>query len=398
MEQNKEFYSLIKKVKQIAVKNNLKNYEIDYNILKINNIMWNTKEHLVSKFKDYLIFDELSEFFITFFPIERSFKKLKELFNYYNESSFIFPNYTSLPESKYIYRNIIKKQRVIDEQENLEELKLKQKKLKEKKKNIFYEFYNDSEYESKFFNSSIYNSILKPSESLIKILFGIDNKNKIDNKSNTNNISYYLNKNFINNNNSLKSENEYDNEDNIEEYYNKENLEEIFDNNKDNNSDNEQCIYDEELEEIRNIIKIIHKYEKKKKVNMSIKDFINNNKNNSKIKIKLGLIPNNEQINNTTNIGKIGTNILKANNLFKKYINNGNNNNIIKQNKKDHSSDIYHLKNNNKNNIRIFNFKNKTKIELNESNTNSDINKPLVITNYNNKKNNIKNQNHQKFK
>ena len=235
MEQNKEFYSLIKKDKQIAAKNNLKNYEIDYNILKINNIMWNTKEHLVSKFKDYLIFDELSEFFITFFPIERSFKKLKELFNYYNESSFIFPNYTPLPESKYIYRNIIKKQRVIDEQENLEELKLKQKKLKEKKKNIFYEFYNDSEYESKFFNSSIYNSILKPSESLIKILFGIDNKNKIDNKSNTNNISYYLNKNFINNNNSLKRENEYDNEDNIEEYYNKENLEEIFDNNKDNN-------------------------------------------------------------------------------------------------------------------------------------------------------------------
>ena len=290
MEQNKEFYYIIKKAKQIAVKNNLKCYEIDYNKLKINNIMWNTKEHLVSKFKDYLIFDELSEFFITFFPMEKSLKKLKELFNYYNESSFIFPNYTPLPESKYIYRNIIKKQRVIDEQENLEELKMKQKKLKEKKKNIFYEFYNDSEYESRFFNSSIYNSILKTSESLIKILFGIDNKNKIDNNQN---ISCYLNKNFINNSNSLKSENEYDIEENIEENYNKENLEEIFNNNKYNNLDKEPCNFDEELEEIINIIKTIHKYEKKKKENMSIKDFINNNKNHSKIKIKLGLFSNN---------------------------------------------------------------------------------------------------------
>ena len=66
MEKNKEFYSLIKKLKQISVKN-LKIYEIDYNTQKINNIMWNTKEHIVSKFKDYLIFDELSEFFMTFF-------------------------------------------------------------------------------------------------------------------------------------------------------------------------------------------------------------------------------------------------------------------------------------------------------------------------------------------
>ena len=60
--------------------------------------MRNSKEHLISKFKDHLIFDELSEFFIIFFPIEKSLLKLKELLNYCNESSFIFPNYTPLPK------------------------------------------------------------------------------------------------------------------------------------------------------------------------------------------------------------------------------------------------------------------------------------------------------------
>ena len=94
--------------------------------------MWNAKYHIVSLFKDYLIFDELAEFFNEYNTKENSINKLKDLFSYYNESSFIFPNYTPLPESKYIYKNIIKKQRVIDEQENLEEIKIKKKKLEKK--------------------------------------------------------------------------------------------------------------------------------------------------------------------------------------------------------------------------------------------------------------------------
>ena len=49
----------------------------------------------IDKFKDYLIFDELAEFFNEYNTKENSINKLKDLFNYYNESSFIFPNVKS---------------------------------------------------------------------------------------------------------------------------------------------------------------------------------------------------------------------------------------------------------------------------------------------------------------
>ena len=161
--------------------------------------------------------------------------------DYYTESSFIFPNYTPLPESKYIYKNIIKKQRVIDEQENLEEIKNKKKKLKDKHKNIFYDFYNNNN-DSKFFNSTIYNSILKPSESLIKNLFGIGGKN-----TNDKNNSDYLNKNFIDNSN---NDNKKENEQSLIEDYDIENIEEIYDNDKFNKEENE---WDDEIDDIQKI-------------------------------------------------------------------------------------------------------------------------------------------------
>ena len=384
MKANQYFLSIEKKAHELTINNYYQNYHADFFKLIISNIMWNAKRHIVSVFKDYLIFDELAEFVLAFYPLNKSYTKLNELFNYYEESSFIFPNYTPLPESKYIYRSIIKKQRVIDEQENLEELKIKQKKLRKKKKNIFYDFYHDSGSESKFFNSNVYNSILKPSESLIKILFGIDNKTKKD--------IDYLNKNFINSSNSINSDNE---ESYIGNYYIDENedmyLNEKIQGNKD--------YYDEDIDDIKNIIKNIYQIEKKKNANITVKDIFNNNQNNNnnKIKIKLGLLPNNENhynnfyIVNRTGIGKIQRNILngiKKNNFFKKY--DSGNNSRINQNK----VNLYLLKNNNKiNNISIKN-RTKTKYDLQENIITSEISNPLVITNYtvkNNINSNIKN-------
>ena len=395
MKKNSQLYLLIKETKKFLSNKFIEKYQQDYNKLMIRNIMRNAKEHLVSVFKDFLIYDELSEFFVTFFPKDRAIKKLKDLISYYNESSFIFPNYTPLPESKYIYKNIIKKQRVIDEQENLEELKKKQDKLKEKKKNIFYEFYNDSESQSKFFNSSIYNSILKPSESLIKILFGIDNEND------TKNTSDFLNKNFIEIN--FDNDNDMDDEEEaIGNSHNIENIEEIQNNIKDKKYED-----DEQLVEIETIIKVINKYEKKKSAHVSIKEFIKNNKNNnSKIKIKLGLLSNNNENNNNsiinrTDMGKIGKNILnnyKSNNYFNKCIYVNNNSGINP--KRNSGLQVFRNKNK-KNSKNIFSFKNKTKPDLiiNESITNTDINKPLIINNYNykNKNNNFTNRNVNNF-
>ena len=390
MKNNLQIFSLIEEIKLFELQKLKEKYQQDYNKLMINNIMWNAKEHLVCIFKDYLIYDELSEFFIIFFPKEKSIKKLKDLFEYYNESSFIFPNYTPLPESKYIYKSIIKKQRVIDEQENLEELKKKQKILKEKKKNIFYDFYNDNESQSKFFNSSIYNSILKPSESLLKILFGIDKEN------NTKNTSYYLNKNFISNNIDNEIENE---EENIIDFNNIENTEEIYDNEKEKEISEDE----EQIDEIKNVIKVIHKYEKKRVNNMSIKEFLKNNKNNNnKIKIKLGLLSNKNENNNysvinRTAMGKVGKNILsnyQSNNFIQKYIYNGNDNNSGINPKINNG--IHKRNNHKKNNISIFNFKNNTKTEITENESiinNIETNKPMIITNYNFKNNNLNNRN-----
>ena len=383
MKAHKFFLSFEKKAHELTINNYYQNYHADFYKLIISNIMWNAKRHIVSLFKDYLIFDELAEFFISYYPFKKSFKKLNELFNYYEESSFIFPNYTPLPESKYIYRSIIKKQRVIDEQENLEELKVKQKKLNQKQKNIFYDFYHDSGSESKFFNSNVYNSILKPSESLIKILFGIDNKNKKD--------IDYLNKNFINSSNSINSDNE---ESYIGNYYIDEN-EDLYLNDKiEGNKD----YYDEDIDDIKNIIKNIYQIEKRRNANITVKDIFKNSQNNnsSKIKIKLGLLPNNENNNNNfyivnrTGIGKMQRNILngiKKNNFFKKY--DSGNSSRINQNK----VNLYLLKNNNKiNNISIKN-RTKTKYDLQDNILNSEISNPLVITNYTLKNNNNNNSN-----
>jgi hypothetical protein len=48
---------------------------------------------------------------------------LKNLFEFYEEFSLIFPNYFILPESKYIYRNIKRKQIIINCQQEEEERK-----------------------------------------------------------------------------------------------------------------------------------------------------------------------------------------------------------------------------------------------------------------------------------
>jgi hypothetical protein len=398
-----EFLTFEKKAIELTINNYYKKCHMNYNEIIINNIMWNAKQHIVSLFKDHLIFDELAEFFIAYYPSGKTIDKLKDLFSYYSESSFIFPNYTPLPEAKYIYRSIIRKQRVIDEQEDLEELKKKQEKLKEKRKNLFYNFYNDNELESRFFNSTIYNSILKSSESLLKILFGIDNK---VNTNNNKNNSDYLNKNFINNSIS-KNEKENDDDSHIEDYYNMDNFEGIENSNKKIVYKNN---YDEDIDEINNIIKIINKYENEKNYATAKKLFGNNN---NKMKIKLSFLQNSTDNNSNCNIiktetGKIGKNILKnyqANNFFKNLtknniINNTNDSNSIQKKK---NIGVYYLKNNAKNNINVFDFKSKTRADIKDNLTNNEISNPLMITNYNTKNNHFNkkssiNNNNQKQK
>ena len=151
-----------------------------YNLIKINNILSNRKIRIVSKFKDYLLYDDISEFFKRYYKGKESFIRIKKLSKYYKDTSIIYPNYSSLKESKYLYSNIIKKQMVINKQENYK------KKMKNNKIQKYYQNKNEGENinEKKFFNSTIYNDILNESESFMSLLFGIENKNNNNTKDN----------------------------------------------------------------------------------------------------------------------------------------------------------------------------------------------------------------------
>ena len=143
-----------------------------YNSTIIDNIIFNEKSHIVSRFKDLLISYDFSDFLKRFYTKNESAVRLPKYFEYYNLYSKIFPNYTSIPEGKYFYINIQKKQRMIDLQENMENEKSKEKK---QKKN------NKKEIILNVFNTSVINSILnRTNKEEMEILFDVNFENTME--------------------------------------------------------------------------------------------------------------------------------------------------------------------------------------------------------------------------
>ena len=70
--------------------------------------------HYISVFKDYLFYDDISEFLNRFYNKNEIKKKIYNITKYYQNSSKLYPNYSPLNEAKYIYKNIERKQRIID--------------------------------------------------------------------------------------------------------------------------------------------------------------------------------------------------------------------------------------------------------------------------------------------
>ena len=162
-----------------------------YNSTVIDNIIFNEKSHIVSKFKDLLISYDFNDFLKRYYTKKESAVRLPKYFEYYNLYSKIFPNYTSIPEGKYFYINIQKKQRMIDLQENMENEKSKERKLKKA---------NKKEIVLNVFNTSVINSILnRTNKEEMEMLFDVnldntmEEEDKFANKINKliNNINSY---------------------------------------------------------------------------------------------------------------------------------------------------------------------------------------------------------------
>ena len=150
----------------------------------INDIIENESTHLVASFKEYLIYGDYSEFLQGYFEKKEIKKFLPLIFGYYISSTVIFPNYVMLEEKKYLYKNIQKKQQIINNQQEQEELE-KKKKDKEKEKeeklnedddNINFE--SDLTSKSDVLTSHALNSILNQTNTSNNIkLFGLNNNN-----------------------------------------------------------------------------------------------------------------------------------------------------------------------------------------------------------------------------
>ena len=146
----------------------------NYQINTINNILANNKSLVVAKFKDFLLYGDLSEFLKRFYQLEEIGSRLRKLYYFFHKYILIQPNYCLLNESKYLISNILRKQMLINKgRKNKHKKKLLHKKENEYKLTL------DSV--SNFFNNTLYSEILNQSESFMNTLFGIDIKNNKNN-------------------------------------------------------------------------------------------------------------------------------------------------------------------------------------------------------------------------
>ena len=121
-------------------------FEYSYSLFCTNNLIFNEKCRIVARFKDYLVLDDSTEFLRRFYFKKELRTRLKKIFNFYESYCKIFPNYMILPESQFLYRNIRKKQKMIDafneikkeEEENRKHLKLGLSGSKRKDSNVVF--------------------------------------------------------------------------------------------------------------------------------------------------------------------------------------------------------------------------------------------------------------------
>ena len=190
---------------------------VKYNKSIIENILYNQKYHIVSLFKEILIYDDPGEFFKRFYYLNESILKIKTYCDFYEKNSKIFPNYITLSESKIIFKNIKKKQKMLDNLNN-DNNDISIKNINKNNTE------NKSKNNEEIFSKTIINSILSDNssqsssndQSIRKLIKNIcdyenqysyreNNENQLSNLENhsqyiyvnSNKIDYNLNKNHL---------------------------------------------------------------------------------------------------------------------------------------------------------------------------------------------------------
>ena len=120
-----------------------------YETKMINDILYNEKTHYVGIFKEFLIYEDYNEFLKKYYKEPLLKAKLQKILIFYEKYSKIFPNYTVVRESKYLYKNIKRKQKMINQMNEIQNYE-----------DLEDENYSDSQsYYKTIFNSRVINSI-----------------------------------------------------------------------------------------------------------------------------------------------------------------------------------------------------------------------------------------------
>ena len=176
-------FNILKKINHYLYKKYI-NFKYSYSLICINNLISNEKCQIVARFKEYLIYDDNTEFFNEYFNKKNLFSKLKYIFNFYNTFSRIYPNYIIIPENKFLYKNLRKKQKVIDEFNAKKLMKKNDKKLEQEQKLLLLK---DDKDEKKFFNKSIVDSINR-----LNISSNLNSTKKNSNNSYSKTLNYIV--------------------------------------------------------------------------------------------------------------------------------------------------------------------------------------------------------------
>ena len=153
--------------------------EYSYNHICIDNLLYNEYCHIVAKFKDFLIYDDDTEFLNEFCNKIDLKSKLKYIFEFYSTYIHIYPNYLVLPEKKFIYKNLRKKQNAINE---INEMKIERENKIYHKNNKSFQNSYDKKMNPNYINININNNINNSVNSRNCFLYLNSNSNNKINK------------------------------------------------------------------------------------------------------------------------------------------------------------------------------------------------------------------------